>query len=584
MTKAIVCFIITLLAFNLFNVAHVDADRREIYSTVIYLLAVGADGKGYVVKMGLKVKYPGSGSVTIYPSDLIDDSVKSSISYSLVLTRLLTGFNHTAYDYEFVFETNKRLEGLSGTLPIVLTLLSFVKKIYVQSAVGATGLVTPHGSIGLVGGLDEKYHSGRQYGLENIIGPRFTKEPRVKYTPVLDIFTAFRRYANVSMYGEHPVGSLEPPGWLKRKMDEVFMDSFKELHSLLNRTIVLLNKLGVDHKSLGGYTLINKSLEYYRSGNYYTASSYAFRAYVNLTTTYLVKFRNESFIEELVKASNETLTYLGEVFRIKMEINETGFWNIDALINAYSRYVVASEAFNRYLDTNDVSMIVLSHARALTSKFWLNLYVQNATSTVDEEFVTNALREISVFCNHAVEYLSYIYPDSSLNDISRACSRISEEVGLRGVIEYWKILMFIHEVIDLTISEEIYSKYINLDDVNELLRSIKEMFSYVKHRSGEDTPQFYATTELSLNYIRDGEPLGDVTMILLDLMMHLSIYIFMINSNAAMVIHEEGVEQLFFAPKIPAEIHLAVSIVMITTGSLIMFTTLKTKRSRVTSF
>lgn len=545
--KHILVFTLILLVFISNSPKIMSNNSALVYRTTFNLLAVDEQGNGNVVDVIFEVYYPGSGMIIVEPRDKVMDDVLVSIKYAIVLSSLLTGFNYTRFNYRYVFNVDVRIEGLSATLSFLLSFLGFARNV---STLGfsATGLVLPYGTVGLVSGIGAKYTAARERGLSKIMGPVYNADWEA-YVGVPDIYTAFRL-----AYGKPllPITGNESTVFYETRdlYDNVFRESTRELYEWINETMRKIRELGVDYSRSRGVELLNYSLKHYSEGRYYTASSYAFRAFHTLYSLYLTATLM-SGVETYTNVVNEEIKWISwEITNTSSLINQYSFmneidlWDLDALINSYERLSIASKYLSVFIDASldprYIDNLALSKARAITAKQWLKLIKTHSNQTkaeINPSVVEKTKLSLKSFCSVASEYLAYVVQGSEFDFLN--CSSLFAD-GLMGLIEFSLQLTNTYLILESTISKPIYETHFKITDLNNLQKTIQEINRFLYENVNTYAPSLLSTIELTNSYIEDGESISSIAYLLTNALSNTPIYIAIANviGNKTVIINE----------------------------------------------
>jgi len=554
--------------------------KTKVYSTTLYLLAVDQKNVGRVIPVEMSIYYPGSGDIVVNTSGgSIANDTFISIKYSLILGSILTGIDYRIYDFIYDFPPGLEVEGPSATLAFLLGVLGFYRNITISRDVGVTGLVSPIGIVGEVGGTVEKYETGLNYGLDLVIGP-YDKQlmSATKYAPVSSVFNAFERYSGVSIYQSYLKYSgkyLETIYMFEKK---VFKDSYEYFKNLVED---LLRKAGDNYllNNTIGYRYYLLANKYGEKGSWYTASSYMFRSYISLEDTYLNQLYRSSrsvFERELGDLTNATglMINMFEDIIDKAMDNATNIWRLDALINAYERYYVAKQLYESINTADNVSTsidnVVTSFARINTAFHWLGL-INNSfnTITLDDDDFRIADEMLKQYLLITIDYLH------SLNIISNADS--SKEII--NSVEGSPLMMFInHTIFFIELNTRLHSliKLFDttwddsfIDFTNKTLYNISTKIYLIDKTT---PPSLHYIGELLNNYVAENENRTVTYTLLINQLSRTIPLIILINTKQFKYIETSlsNTPVSIKAPSSPLEVEIVIGILVIAIGSFLV--------------
>jgi uncharacterized protein len=393
----------------------VSQTKILVSSINMYLLAVTRTSHGVVVNVTMESYYPGSGEIDIieHGGRIAGDTV-SSIKYALRIASLMTGIDYKIYDYKVIFPSNAELSGTSATLAFILGFISLLRRQSISPKIGITGVIAPNLVVGNVSGINAKYYAAISYGLNYVIGPpNNVVLGKKKYIYVADAYNAYKYYA-----GQELLPIILNIDIKKNMLDNVFIKSYNYFKYKIDTLIKNYNKiLGKTHSNMtvNGTKEYLNAVKYFRKENYYTAASYMFRAFIDISSSiYMWRIeRDKTIINKLIKwgMGNKSLTdKLMENLHDKLE-KYPNLWNLDIYLNTYIRYKQAitylEYANKSKILPEKIKLYMIGIARFATARHW-GLLLINTTGERLLEDKDKVLSRIEDYFFYTLEYLSYM--------------------------------------------------------------------------------------------------------------------------------------------------------------------------------
>ncbi len=394
----------------------ITSQAKTLVSSInIYLLAITRTSHGVVVNVTMESYYPGNGEIYIVERGgrIAGDTV-SSIKYALRIASLMTGIDYRIYDYRVRFPNNAELSGTSATLAFILGFISLLRRENTSPKIGITGIIAPNLVVGNVSGINAKYYAAISYGLNYVIGPpNNIVLGRKRYVYVADAYNAYKYYTNKQLLPIIRNINVE-----KNMLSNVFIISynyFKNKVDLLIRSYnrILGGKYG--NETINGTKEYHNAIKYFKLGDYYTAASYMFRAFIDISSsiyTWRIE-KDKKVINKLVKwgMGNKSLTdKLIKILHDKLE-KYPNLWNLDIYLNTYIRYKQAI-TYLKYADKSrilpeKIKLYIIGIARFITARHWGLLMI----NTTDKKLLQDKgriLSKVRDYFSYTLEYLSYM--------------------------------------------------------------------------------------------------------------------------------------------------------------------------------
>jgi len=160
--------------------------EEEIYTrNIVSLQAPAIDDEGKGVSTTLTVEsVPGKGRVlTDIDHILFFMDTQNSIQIAKSVAENITGFNMSKVDLIYQIETNATaIGGPSAGAALTIATIAVVENKTLNPKVGITGTINPDGTIGAVGGIEEKARASKEVGIELFLVPE-GQGTEITYTP-----------------------------------------------------------------------------------------------------------------------------------------------------------------------------------------------------------------------------------------------------------------------------------------------------------------------------------------------------------------------------------------------------------------
>lgn len=457
------------------------------FSNTVSLLSVveGENGDiiaGSTIDLNLMIK-PGSGQVFVKLNTVEEIDTQISIMNSQKIACNLFKLDCQNYDFFYEFDSSSLiLKGPSASSAIaILTAKTMNREKIHTDEVAITGSLNSGGLVGVVGGVDKKVETAKNYGFEKVLIPVFsTFNDSVNYSDIeviktIDIVEAYNEF-NGDKY-KLDLSRPTPTEGYESLMKELAVDLCERTESL---------KLEIDYSKIeensssdtlnkGGENSLNSSKISYENENYYSQGSFCysgnlnFRNLIEKQKNLSLKIRNENIkslkekiefkIEEItnlefkenIQTINDFYVYLillDRVFEskehidraIEIEVNEEDFSFTKELINT-----TTNETYNE--------TIFLNESQIRTIKENVQIQKETLFSYAFERFYTVNLWE--KFITHSGSKIKFT--DS---EIKQVCAKINR---------------------DLSIKNELLKNY-NLNFLNDLIQTQQEFMNPGKNK------------------------------------------------------------------------------------------------------
>lgn len=290
--------LVLLLFFASFHAASV------IGSAYIYAPAVLLNqNQGTITKISLNVT-KGTGIINITGASSIGDATTQSAYTAVAYATSYLNMNASKYNFFFSFNNNTTsVSGPSGGLALTLLTISALSNKPLLHSFTATGTISLNGSVGQIGGANDKSAAAKAAGLRFILAPYAANasfENLVYYItqqeigiPVVEVAnvtqalpyaygTLTPRASNYSLYQNYYTGSLSQPNASCSNNC-----SSSQFMLLSNATFALtrnsINNLGSEYTPIkpGLMNVLNNYIQLSGKGYLYTGANLAFLEYIN---------------------------------------------------------------------------------------------------------------------------------------------------------------------------------------------------------------------------------------------------------------------------------------------------------------
>lgn len=502
-------------------------EYKLVYTTNLYLLAIRENSGGIVINTTLNIYYPGSGSVIIKVVDgkIAPDTI-ASIKYAIVLASIITGVNYKMYDYEYIFPSGTHLRGPSATLEFFLSITAFFQNTSFKNRVSATGVIAPNGLIGLVEGIMDKYRAGTSFGLTKIIGPPYPNSSTMtRYYGVIDVWNAYEIYTGHQIYGvRESFKNKEYSEYMlhRERIKQVFKYSYEFFINRSQEIIETLENMGLSiNKSFIGIQYLSLAFKYNNTKQWYTAATYAFRAYIEIhsllvnyiSRTYGAELLN--YIDNIGRQAENQLEDLGrEIYDTLSNIRD--LWDLDVLVNVFIRYYIALEAYDKGRITGNLlekaRLYIIALARTYTAKHWLMLLENKSFygrwfSSKEYLLADDILRDYLI---HTINYLNALgmFSNETTELLLNGISNITGK-PLNIFINYTTTLYELG-LLTQNLEPPIFSQFIDRLTIYSLNNTLKQLTFYIWNNTHILLPSSITLNELITNYMIENESLDTI--------------------------------------------------------------------------
>jgi len=494
-------------------------------SCELTLLAVDENWRGTAVKVKLSVVKPGSGRVSnVGP---VGEDTITSFKLALIYASIVTSVDYKCCDY--LLETSERVEGLSATLAFYMFAVDLLAKNKCPENYTATGVIGPGGVVGSVSALREKLEAASDLGLR-VYAQSYQVRNLASTTPLVEgVYTVYDAYEAMGQRLEGDLSALET--YLKA-YQRAFHGPYNELLRLVNETIERLN--GVNW--VDGY--FNESLQSLRElrgfaerGEYYTASSIAFRALVYSYASWLnYTLSTGAFSEAVEELVSRARVGLSEVERAIAEIASkatyAGLEQLDAMSAAYARALEATsllELIEQLPSSITVYATVL--ARANSALAWLNVSEtlvsrgQVSLSTLEKSLVY-----VRDYWSVTRDYSAYMVSEPTLigGFEPKRRSPVEEYLTTIAGASWLSRLMYSSDT-----GLRVFAYNATTRDVEHLISTSKRVLSWLYETWGFAPVEPILLVDLAQDYLELGEDPGEVIPLLYEALSKATVYALM---------------------------------------------------------
>ncbi len=412
--------------------------------------AVGQDPStgvmfGVPVRLNLRMMSPGNGEVFVNTRALTEMDMQGSARVAAMVAEDVTGEDMGDKDFLITLYANSTIiGGPSAGASITVGMIALLEELELRGDVMMTGMITPDGAIGVVGGIPEKAHAASISGVDYFLIPEgqstsynstdyedvnVTELARERWNitvvEVSDIREAVSWFTEMEFkprsYPSSPVATESYQDLMRlqsgREIEEANM-SLAEARSALNLSFLnssMIDYLGSDIQTSADR--LTAAQEAYEDSQYYVASSKAFQSkiysgFVSKYVTYLSAAPEDrlGYAEGLWQSIESDLSSLED----EMEgYDVRGISGLECFAAVQSRIDEAEERVQESrewfdLDAAEMAMFEVSFAseRTYTAALWLNItrFYSTGPPTSDtdlREMAENIYSDASILATYA---------------------------------------------------------------------------------------------------------------------------------------------------------------------------------------
>ncbi|ADG13814.1 peptidase S16 lon domain protein [Methanocaldococcus infernus ME] len=453
----------------------------QSFAVLIKAPAVSETSTGYVgVPITIDIKV-GKGSGNVYmdtlPLTQLDMQGSARIAYKVACE--ITGKNPNNYNVYISVRSDVPIVGgpsAGGTMTVGI--VSELMNWSLNRNVMMTGMINPDGSIGPVGGILEKIEAAKKANCTIFLIPKgqryvnyngkiidavaYGKRLGVKVIEVSNIYQALKYFTGkdieMKKYPQNPKVEEEYKKIMKNLADKILKESnekYEEVKSEVESTLYPIGYQSIVLEKLkNAKALLNKANDEYLKGDYYSATSRAFNALIQL-----------EYLDKLTKYLNgelELKDYLNEIetqlFKDKEKIYSKNltYDNFEILLAARERIFEA----NNYLDLAwksyyngdfDSALYYGSFAklRGDSAMWWLSLMNDSEGDIIDKNKVKYLAQQYLSFSETLTTYVETLFPSI---DFSGAEEDIKDA---KDAYENGDYLLTIAKCIDASVKAEL---------------------------------------------------------------------------------------------------------------------------------
>jgi predicted S18 family serine protease len=461
------------------------------------LLAVDENGKGVTISVELGIVYPGTGSLKVLGEGSLASDTLDSIKLALWYASIIAGLDPSVIDTYITVKEPVKIEGPSATVLFTLVLTALMRGDPVNPSYSATGIVTPGGVIGGVGGVKAKFEAASEAGLKRVLASIMEPVDSPLYYPSITLLDAYYGFTGVNITSGVELIPRQPVA------GDTILSGFNESYTYF------INQYSVFDSSLPGtwsdqyretaVYYYERALKAYEAGSHYLAASYAFTSFYNILASYLnyTNINNPAEFPEKISyfmaEANSTLVnvenLLHNVTSRLLNKGAIDICTIDSLTSVYDRVLEVKRGvmlINNVLNKTphplsiiyDVSYL---YARSLTALKWLELasgiiYECSGSRLIDPGNIDpilgrleEALRIHYAYLNDLTNSSMVLVMDDSTNKLERLIYLLS---ALEDLASQFYSLIGLENTLPIYVNSTIYN--ILLDEYRELLSLLRE--------------------------------------------------------------------------------------------------------------
>lgn len=189
MGQVILLLVIALIVFSAAKYLKTEQIRQPTYlpnySTILSLPAIDDNGKGVSVRLTVETKDGEDRILTNIDKLLFWVDTQESIQTAKSVAKNLTGISTSAIDIIYTLEGNNAtlVGGPSAGAALTVATVSALEQKPLNMSVAITGTIEGNGTIGKVGGIEQKAMAAKEAGAKLLLIPENTTE-KTKLKPV----------------------------------------------------------------------------------------------------------------------------------------------------------------------------------------------------------------------------------------------------------------------------------------------------------------------------------------------------------------------------------------------------------------
>lgn len=388
MKRVLAILLLLVLLLQLTYPTIIVVGREPEYVAFIYVPTVIDEekGEGGVVKIGLYVTNSSTTDIVVEGPDYVAEDTLYVAKLALLVVEKIVGVKQ-GYEYHIVVETRGRVAGPSAGAAFAVLLMSAMLGDEIRHDLAMTGALSGDGGVEGVAGLVIKANATKQYGLNELVAPYNVLSPPI-YEKIKKLNLTIRSVANVleayyEATGRRISASTTPkvPLAVAEEFQKYAYHVIDEVESRLREVVDEAVRAGLEFKIINSTRSfiedkIKKALQALSEGEFYSAASLAFTAYVNLTSleTFSKLFLGNTSVDEEL---DNIKTRLRELNSTLTNANYTCLGEFEVIAAAWYRLYDAYETLNAIKEAQTLfekaKLIAYASARISTAEYWYNL-------------------------------------------------------------------------------------------------------------------------------------------------------------------------------------------------------------------
>ena len=472
--KNFISFIIIKIFLVLFILYFYNYQTFE-FENKIQLLAVDVGNNseifgGDILNLDLKIK-KGTGKIYFDSNTIKELDTQLSIKNSNKIACSIFVLDCENYDFFYTFDERfLYLKGPSGGSSIAILTAATINKKILNLDVIMTGSVGLGGIVGNVGGVNEKILISKERGIKKILIPKYSNNisefPEMEIIRVLDLVEAYNIFTN-SNFVEKTI---------KQNLSNYEKSMFKISNDICKKANILFLS---SNKSSETYNLskdfLNLSKIDIKNKNFYSASSYCFRANINLLNEY---YKDKNISKKNV--SDEFIDIEKKVLIFENRINSNDYFE------------------KKILTKNDFYIYLILKSRINEAKKFIKIFKEEELKNISENNNSNnndygLLASIKSRLDTLFYWESIIKNEGesfsfSKKNIQDSCSKIKKEIiNGKNLLQFYEIDFFNEEILEYKKNKDVYLCIYNGIELNSKINSIH---SSIQTSSNETIKQF----------------------------------------------------------------------------------------------
>lgn len=353
------------------------------YLSYIYVPSVIDEekGKGSVIRIGLYVTKSNTTDIVVEGPEYIGEDTLYAAKLALLVVDKIIGIKQ-GYTYHIVIETRGKIIGPSAGAAFTVLLMSAILGDKIKHNLSMTGALSGDGGVEGVAGLVVKANATKQYGLTEIVAPYNILSPPI-YGRIRKLNITIKPVANVleayyEATGRRITASTIPkvPLPIGEEFQEYAYRVIGNVKSSLKNIVDEAVRAGLEFWVINSTRSfvedrLAEALQALSKGDFYSAASLAFTAYVNLSSLkiYADLLLGRTSVDE-------------EIHMLMNRLNKLNTTLMNTRYSCLGEFEVIAAAWYRFYEAYR-SLKAIKTVRTLLDKARLIAYIDARISTAE---------------------------------------------------------------------------------------------------------------------------------------------------------------------------------------------------------